>query len=112
MEWKGKVIDTVDEKIRTLSNKTSSKFYKSALQQNNQSNTLNDIHNPLNTLNGIHNQFVSIPTEKANGNFALIVNDFMHWLSFYKRMYVCMYMYMYVYIYIYIYISVTYPEFF
>ena len=110
MEWKGKVIDTVDEKIRTLSNKTSSKFYKSALQQNNQSNTLNDIHNPLNTLNGIHNQFVSIPTEKANGNFALIVNDFMHWLSFYKRMYVCMYMY--VYIYIYIYISVTYPEFF
>ena len=104
MEWKGKVIDTVDEKIRTLSNKTSSKFYKSALQQNNQSNTLNDIHNPLNTLNGIHNQFVSIPTEKANGNFALIVNDFMHWLSFYKRMYVCMYMYVYIYIYIYIYI--------
>ena len=31
MEWKGKVIDKVDEKIKILSNKTSSKFHESVL---------------------------------------------------------------------------------
>ena len=35
MEWKGKVIDKVDEKIKTLPRKASSKFHKSVLQQNN-----------------------------------------------------------------------------
>ena len=29
MEWKGKVIDSVDKKIKTLSSKTFSKFHKS-----------------------------------------------------------------------------------
>ena len=37
MEWKDRVIGNADEKIKTLSNKTSSKFHKSVLQQNNSS---------------------------------------------------------------------------
>ena len=45
MERKGKIINKVDEKIKPLPNKTSSKFYKSLLQQNNTLYTLNDIHN-------------------------------------------------------------------
>ena len=48
MEWKGKIINNIDEKIKSLSSKTSLKFCKSILQQNN----------PLKTLNNIHNQFV------------------------------------------------------
>ena len=33
LEWKCKVIDKADENIKTLCNKTSSRFYKSILQQ-------------------------------------------------------------------------------
>ena len=55
MEWKGKVINKVDKKIKTLSNKTSSKFHKGVLQQNS----------PLNTLNDIHHQFVVTALDKA-----------------------------------------------
>ena len=46
------------KKKKTLSNKTSSKFCKYVIQQNNQLNTLNDIHD----------QFDVSPREKANGN--------------------------------------------
>ena len=41
MELKGKVIDKVDEKIKTFSNNASSKFYNSVLQQNKSLNILN-----------------------------------------------------------------------
>ena len=65
MERKGKIINKVDEKIKPLSNKTSSKFYKSFLQQNNTLNTLNDIHNQF----GVSQ---IDPIGKANGNVAFI----------------------------------------
>ena len=68
MEWKGKVINKFDEKTKTLSNKTSSKFYKSGLQQNN----------PVNTLNNNYNQFLVTPINNAIGNVALFIKDFMH----------------------------------
>ena len=45
MKWKGKVIDRVKEKLKTLFKKFFSKFHKSVLQQKNQLNTLNDIKN-------------------------------------------------------------------
>ena len=49
MNRKGKIIkvNKVDEKLKTLSNKTFSKFRKSLLQQNNSLNTLDDTHNQL-----------------------------------------------------------------
>ena len=34
-------VDKVDKNLKTLSNKTSSKFFESTLQQNNPSNILN-----------------------------------------------------------------------
>lgn len=43
MEWKSKVIDTVDE--NSLSNKTSSEVQKNAIQQNNSLNAFNNIEN-------------------------------------------------------------------
>ena len=61
MECKRKVNDNVNEKVKALSNETSSKFHKSILQQNN----------PLNTLNDIHNQFVFTQKDKGYKNFAL-----------------------------------------
>lgn len=57
MEWKGKIIDKIDEK-KKLSNKTYLKFYKSVLQQSNL----------LNTLYGIHNPLAVTPIDKTNGN--------------------------------------------
>ena len=65
MEWKGKVINKVDEKIKAFSNKASSKMHKS-VQQNK----------TLNTFNDIHKQFVVIPINKANGNVAFICQWF------------------------------------
>ena len=62
MEWKGKVINKIAEKIKHFSSKASSKFFKSLLQQSNSLNTLNDIQN----------QFVVTPTDKANRNVAFI----------------------------------------
>ena len=50
-EQKGEVIDKVNEKIKALSNKTSSRFNKSVFQKKN----------PLNTSNDINNQFVVTP---------------------------------------------------
>ena len=64
--WNGGVIDKVDENMKTLSSKTSSKFHMGKLQQNN----------PLNTLNDIHIQFVIISLEKANGDVAFICDRF------------------------------------
>ena len=48
MGWKEKVINRIDESIKTLSDKTSSKPHKGVVQQGN----------PINNLNGIQNQFV------------------------------------------------------
>ena len=62
MESKSKVVDKVDAKVKTLSNKTSSKFHKTVLQQNN----------PLYILNDIRNQFLATTLDKANGNVAFI----------------------------------------
>ena len=61
MEWKGKVFDKADEKI-----KTASKIDKSLLQQNN----------PLNTLNDINNQIVLTLIYKANGYVSFICQQF------------------------------------
>lgn len=66
MEWKRKVLDKVDGKIKTLSNKKSSKFHKSIHQENN----------PLNILNNIHSQFFVTSVDKANGNVAFICQRF------------------------------------
>ena len=66
MEWKGKVFDKADEKI-----KTASKIDKSLLQQNN----------PLNTLNDINNQIVLTLIYKANGYVSFICHNFMHLFS-------------------------------
>ena len=64
--WNGGVIDKVDENMKTLSSKTSSKFHMGTLQQNN----------PLNTFNDIHIQFVITSLEKANGDVAFICDRF------------------------------------
>ena len=45
MERKSKVTDKVDEKIKTVTSKSSSKFRKSVFQQGNPLNSLTDIHN-------------------------------------------------------------------
>ena len=45
MERKSKVTDKVDEKIKTVNNKSSSKFHKSAFQRGNPLNSLTNIHN-------------------------------------------------------------------
>ena len=66
MEWKVKVIDKFDEKLKTLSYKTFLKFHKSVFQQNN----------PLYSLNGIQDQFVVTTVDKANGNVAFICQQF------------------------------------
>ena len=68
--WEGQshVIDKVDEKMKTLYNETSTKFYQIVLQQNSS----------LNTLNEINNQFAVTRIDKANGNVHLFVKDFMH----------------------------------
>ena len=66
MQWKGKLIKKVDEKIITLSNKTCWKFHKSVLQQNK----------PLNTLTYTHNEFVVTPTDKSNETVAFICQLF------------------------------------
>ena len=66
LQWKVNVIYKVGEKMKMLSNKTSSKFHKSVLEQNN----------PLNILNDIHNQFVVTPIDKVNGNVAFICQQF------------------------------------
>ena len=58
MERKSKVTDKVDGKIKTVTNKSTSKFRKSAFQQGN----------PLDSLTDIHNQFVVTPIDKDNGN--------------------------------------------
>ena len=68
IEWKSKVIDKVDQKIRTLSIKTFSKFHMRVLKQNN----------PLKTLNNFHNQFVVIQMIKVVRIWHLFGNDFMH----------------------------------
>ena len=44
MEWKGKVINNDNEKMKTFYNETSSKVLQIVLQQNNSLNTFNDIH--------------------------------------------------------------------
>ena len=62
----GQVIDKVDERIKTFSNKTSSKFDKSEVQQNN----------PVNTLNDIHSQIVPTPIDKVNGYVAFLYQQF------------------------------------
>ena len=62
MESKSKVVDKVDAKVKTLSNKTSSKFHMTVLQQNN----------PLYILNDIRNQFLATTLDKANENVAFI----------------------------------------
>ena len=62
MEWKDRIIDKADEKIKTLSNKTSSKFRKSVLHQSKS----------LNTLNNIQNQFIVNAICKANRNFIFL----------------------------------------
>ena len=62
MESKSKVVDKVDAKVKTLSNKTSSKFHMTVLQQNN----------PLYILNDIRNQFLATTLDKANGNVEFI----------------------------------------
>ena len=51
--------------MKTLSNKASSKFHKSVLQQNNPLNTLND-----------YNPFVVNPVDEANGGVAFICQRF------------------------------------
>ena len=66
IEWKSKVIDKVDQKIKTLSIKTFSKFHMRVLKQNN----------PLKTLNNFHNQFVVMPNDKASENMAFIWQRF------------------------------------
>ena len=66
MEWKGKVINKVDEKVKTLSIEISSKLYKSVLQQNMSLNTLNDVHN----------HFVVTQVDEANGNVVFICQQF------------------------------------
>ena len=71
MEWKGKVIDRIDENIKTLSKKTSPKFHKSVLLQSK----------PFYSLNFIQNQFVVNPKDKANVDIAFISNDLVQLLS-------------------------------
>ena len=71
MEWKGKVIDRIDENIKTLSKKTSSKLHKSVLLQSK----------PFYSLNFIQNQFVVNPKDKANVDIAFISNDLVQLLS-------------------------------
>ena len=66
MEWKGKVINKVDEKVKTLSIEISSKLYKSVLQQNMSLNTLNDVHN----------HFVVTQVDETNGNVVFICQQF------------------------------------
>ena len=44
MEWKGKVINNDNEKMKTFYNETSSKVLQIVLQQNNSLNTFNDFH--------------------------------------------------------------------
>ena len=52
--------------LKTLFNKTSSKFHTSVLHQNN----------PLNTLNDIYNQFAVTLIDKAIGKVAFICRRF------------------------------------
>ena len=66
MEWKDKVIDKLDVKIKILSNKTSSKFHKSVLPQKNLLSTLNDIRN----------KFAVTPVDKDNENIAIVGQRF------------------------------------
>ena len=66
MEWKGTVTVKIDEKIKTLSNKTFSTVLKSVLEQNN----------PLNTLINIHNQIVVTSVDKAKESVAFIRKQF------------------------------------
>ena len=56
IDWKGKAINNIDEKMKTFSNKTSSKFHKNVILQNK----------PLNILNEIPNQFDVTPIDKVN----------------------------------------------
>ena len=64
--WMDKVIDIIDEKIKTLPKKRPSKYHKIFLQQKN----------PLNALNDTQNQFVVIPRDKANQNVAFVYELF------------------------------------
>ena len=66
MKWKGKVIDKVYEKTKTLFKKTYLNYHKSLLRKSN----------PLNTLNDIHIYFVVTQIDKANGNVAFICQQF------------------------------------
>ena len=66
MEWKRKAIDKVDKKIKTLSNKISSKFHRSLLLHKNLLNTLNDIYN----------QFVVTTIDKDTENVVFICQQF------------------------------------
>ena len=66
MEWKGTVTVKIDEKIKTLSNKTFSTVLKSVLEQNN----------PLNTLINIHNQIVVTSVDKDKESVEFICKQF------------------------------------
>ena len=66
MEWKGKVINKVDEKVKTLSIEISSKLHKSVLQQNMSLNALNDVHN----------HFVVTQVDEANESVVFICQQF------------------------------------
>ena len=66
MEWNGKVINKVDEKVKTLSIEISSKLHKSVLQQNMSLNALNDVHN----------HFVVTQVDEANESVVFICQQF------------------------------------